>query len=156
MILGNYVLLLVDSVNALYDTLANLISGDFSFINDSIRMNLLGVLIVFTLGSITGMVTFSHAMNHLLKKFKFETIALITGFIIGSLGVVWPWKETIYKTNESGEYLLNSNNNKIIQTYRRFIPELNQETFIAVGYILLGIIIIVTLEWYGAKKRNNI
>lgn len=154
-ILGNYVLLLIDSVNALYDTFANMLSGDFSFIDDPIRMRMLLVLAVFTIGSVTGMVTFSHAMNHLLNKYKTQTIAVIKGFIIGSLGVVWPWKNTIFKTDTSGSFILNSSNNKIIETYKRFIPEFNQETLIAIGYICSGICVIVLLEWYGQKNRKT-
>ena len=46
-ILGNYVLLLVDSVNALYDTFFEIISGDFSFIENSERLRILKVLVVF-------------------------------------------------------------------------------------------------------------
>jgi len=154
-ILGNYVLLLIDSVNALYDTFRDIISGDYTFTDDPVRMRMLLVLSIFTAGSVTGMVSFSHLMNHLLHKYKAQTIAIIKGFIIGSLGVVWPWKETIYKTNIDGSFTLNSNNTKIIETYKRFIPEFNQETAIAIGYICFGIIIIVALEWYGHKNEKN-
>jgi uncharacterized membrane protein len=118
-------------------------------------MRTLLVLAVFTIGSITGMVTFSHAMNHLLNKYKIQTIAVIKGFIIGSLGVVWPWKNTIFKTDSTGTFILNSSNNKIIETYKRFIPEFNQETLIAIGYICLGISVIVLLEWYGQKNKKT-
>jgi uncharacterized membrane protein len=154
-ILGNYVLLLIDSVNALYDTLANIISFDFSFLDNPTRMRMLLVLIVFTIGSVTGMISFSHGMNHLLKKYKIQTIAVITGFIIGSLGVVWPWKETIFKTDELGRFVLSSSNNKTIQTYKRFIPEFNLETIVAIGYIIFGISLILLLEWYGIKNKKS-
>jgi putative membrane protein len=154
-ILGNYVLLLIDSVNALYNTIGDVLSNDYNFLEDPTRTRMLLVLVIFTLGSITGMVSFSHAMNHLLKKYKTQTIAVITGFIIGSLGVVWPWKKTIYKTNEIGNLVLNTNNNKIIQTYKRFIPEINTETIIAIGYVCIGITAILLLEWYGNKERNT-
>ena len=154
-ILGNYVLLLIDSVNALYDTLANIISFDFSFLDNPTRMRMLLVLIVFTIGSVTGMISFSHGMNHLLKKYKIQTIAVITGFIIGSLGVVWPWKETIFKTDELGRFVLSSSYNKTIQTYKRFIPEFNLETIVAIGYIIFGISLILLLEWYGIKNKKS-
>jgi len=154
-ILGNYVLLLIDSVNALYDTFSSILSGDFSFLDDPIRMRMLLVLVVFTIGSITGMVTFSHVMSLLLNKYKSQTIAVIKGFIIGSLGVVWPWKNTIFKADTTGRLILNSDNNKIIETYKRFIPDLNQETIIAIGYICLGTSIIVLLEWYGHKNGKT-
>lgn len=153
-ILGNYVLLLIDSVNALYDTISEIITGDFSFTDNPIRVRMLKILAVFTAGSVVGMVSFSHLINYLLQKFKLHTIAIIKGFIIGSLGIVWPWKNTIYKSNPDGTFLLDSNERKVIENYERYIPEFNQETLIAVAYIGLGILIILALEWYGNKTRK--
>ncbi|WP_460218775.1 DUF368 domain-containing protein [Psychroserpens sp. MEBiC05023] len=153
-LLGNYVLLLVDSVNALYDTFADIFSGDFNFVQNEIRMRLLKVLGMFTLGSITGLVTFSHLLNYVLKHYKNITTASIIGFIIGSLGVVWPWKNTIYKTSESGELLFDSQGEKIISNYERFLPELQSETYFAIGYIILGILIVLALERYGQRTNK--
>ncbi|WP_418509405.1 DUF368 domain-containing protein [Corallibacter sp.] len=153
-LLGNYVLLLVDSVNALYDTFANILSWDFSFTKDPERIRMLKVLAVFTLGSIAGLVTFSHLLNYILKHYKNITTASIIGFIIGSLGVVWPWKKTIYKLSNSGKIILDSSGKKIIENYQRFIPDLHTETYYAIGYILLGIIIVLALEIYGQKTRK--
>ncbi|MDG1730584.1 MAG: DUF368 domain-containing protein [Algibacter sp.] len=153
-LLGNYVLLLVDSVNALYDTFFEIINGDFSFINNSERIRMLKVLAVFTLGSVTGLVTFSHVLSYILKHYKSITLSAIIGFIIGSLGVVWPWKETIYKLDETGSFLLDSRGEKVIENYQRFIPELNTETYYAIGFIILGIAIVLALEWYGQKTRK--
>lgn len=153
-ILGNYVLLLVDSVNALYDTFSEIISGDFSFVKNEVRMRLLKVLGVFTLGSAVGLVTFSHLLNYVLKHYKSITIASIIGFIIGSLGVVWPWKKTIFKTQDNGQFLLDSRGEKIIANYERFLPELNSETYIAFAYIVLGILIVLVLEWYGQHTNK--
>lgn len=153
-ILGNYVLLLVDSVNALYDTFSEIISGNFSFVKNEVRMRLLKVLGVFTLGSAVGLVTFSHLLNYVLKHYKSITIASIIGFIIGSLGVVWPWKKTIFKTQDNGQFLLDSRGEKIIANYERFLPELNSETYIAFAYIVLGILIVLVLEWYGQHTNK--
>ncbi|WP_452220309.1 DUF368 domain-containing protein [Lacinutrix salivirga] len=152
-LLGNYVLLLVDSVNALYDTFIEMVSGDFSFLENTIRLRLLKVLAVFTLGSITGLVTFSHVLNYILKHYKSITIATIIGFIVGSLGVVWPWKKTVFKTNPDNSYMLDSTGKKIIENYNRYIPELNQETFLALLFIIIGIAIVLGLELYGRKTR---
>lgn len=153
-LLGNYVLLLVDAVNALYDTFSEIITGDFSFVKNEMRIRLLKVLGVFTLGSVTGLVTFSHVLNYVLKHYKSITIASIIGFIIGSLGVVWPWKKTIFKTQENGKLLLDSRGEKIIENYERFFPEFQSETYIALGYILLGILVVLALEWYGQRTKQ--
>ncbi|QFZ53732.1 DUF368 domain-containing protein [Oceanihabitans sp. IOP_32] len=154
-ILGNYVLLLVDSVNALYDSVSDILTGNFNFIEDPKRLRLLQVLGVFTLGSITGLVTFSHLLSYILKHYKSITLAAIIGFIVGSLGVVWPWKKTIYQINENGNFILDSTGEKIISNYKRFIPELNTETFYAVIFIAIGMLIVLALEAYGKKTRKT-
>ncbi|WP_299522172.1 DUF368 domain-containing protein [Winogradskyella sp.] len=153
-LLGNYVLLLVDSVNALYDTISEIFLGDFDFIKDEARIRMLKVLAVFTLGSVAGLVTFSHVLNYILKHYKNITLATLVGFIVGSLGLVWPWKKTIYKTNSDGSYILDSTGSQIVENYERFFPEATTETYIAIAYIVLGILIVLGLEWYGKRTRQ--
>jgi len=155
-LLGNYVLLLIDSVNALYDTFAEVIKGDFGFIQNSERLNTLKILAVFTLGSATGLVTLSHLLSYVLKHYKHLTTALIIGFITGSLGVVWPWKKTIYKTNEAEQVFLDSNGKEIISNYERYLPDFGTtETWWAIFFIFAGIFVLLGLEWYGAYRRQK-
>lgn len=155
-LLGNYVLLLVDAVNALYDTFAEVFQGDFSFLQNQERLHTLVILGVFTAGSAAGLVTLSHLLGYVLKHFRNITTAVIIGFITGSLGVVWPWKETIFMQDASGQPVLDSNGNRIVVNYERFLPEpANPETWWAVGYILLGIVILVALEWYGKYRLKD-
>ncbi|GAA4231696.1 DUF368 domain-containing protein [Postechiella marina] len=152
---GNYVLLLVDSVNALSLTLYEVFGGNFNFINNPERVKILKVLIVFTLGSIAGLVTFSHLLSYILKHYKSITLSTIIGFIIGSLGVVWPWKKTLFKKENNGDFILDSTGEKIIENYKRFIPELTPETYYAIAFIILGIAIVLMLELYGQKTRKT-
>jgi uncharacterized membrane protein len=153
-LMGNYVLLLVDSVNALFDTLTEIVRFNFDFINNKERLRLLKVLVVFTIGSLAGLVTFSHILSYILKHYKAITLATIIGFIVGSLGVVWPWKKTIFKIDAEGQLLLDMNGSPIIQNYQRYIPELNTETLYALLYAILGIAVVLALEWYGQKTRK--
>jgi uncharacterized membrane protein len=154
-LLGNYVLLLVDSVNALSSTFYEILGGNFSFTQNPERVRMLKVLSVFTLGSATGLVTFSHVLSYILKHYKSITLSAIIGFIIGSLGVVWPWKETIYKMNSTNNFLLDSTGKKIIENYKRFRPELNIETYYAMAFMFIGIAIVLALEIYGQKTKKN-
>lgn len=155
-LLGNYVLLLVDSVNALYDTLAEIFQADFSFVHNRERLHTLLILAVFTAGSATGLVSLSHLLGYVLKHFRHMTTAAIIGFITGSLGVVWPWKKTIYLQDQAGNLLLDSSGNRIIVNYQRYLPEfLSAETAWALGFILAGIALLVFLEWYGKYRLNN-
>ncbi|QCX00535.1 DUF368 domain-containing protein [Aggregatimonas sangjinii] len=156
-LLGNYVLLLVDSVNALYDTFAEVIRGDFSFVRNQARLGTLKVLAVFTTGSATGLVTLSHLLAFVLKHHKHITTAVILGFITGSLGVVWPWKRTLFKTGEDGMVLLDSNGREIIANYERYFPDFaNSETWWAMFFVLVGIGILLVLDWYGKRRKKAV
>lgn len=155
-LLGNYVLLLVDSVNALYDTFSEVLSGDFGFVDNPQRMRILTILAVFTLGSATGLVTFSHLLSFVLKRFKAITTAVLLGFITGSLGVVWPWKRTMFKMDGSGDPILDSNGDKIVLNYERYFPNLgDSETWWAVFFVVLGILVLLLLDWYGKNRKER-
>lgn len=155
-LLGNYVLLLVDSVNALYETLADLMLWDFSWLENGERTRLLQVLAVFTLGSVAGLITLSHVLGYLLKHFKYATFAVIIGFITGSLGVVWPWKEAEFRRNLEGEFVLDKSGNLIIDNYDRYLPEIvNPQTWIAIFFIIFGAFIVLWLAWYEHKNNQT-
>ncbi|PHN99581.1 hypothetical protein CSC82_33245 [Rhodobacteraceae bacterium 4F10] len=108
---------------------------------------------VFTAGSAFGLVSISHALGYVLKRWHQIVTAIIIGFITGSLGVVWPWKETIYKKQE-GVFLLDQSGNKIIENYQRFIPNFNnQETWISIGFIIIGVALILIIDFYDQKRK---
>jgi len=152
-LVGNYVLLLVDSVNALYDTIADLFQLDFSFVDDKERIELLKVLSVFATGSLVGLVSLSHMLAYVLKRFKKATYAVIIGFIAGSLGVVWPWKLKKIEYDALGNIRLDANGREIISGYDRYLPsEFSLETILAILFIIVGILIVLSLDWYQKAR----
>lgn len=156
MLFGNYVLLLVDSVNALFLSVVDILQWDFSFVSDPARVRLLKVLAVFSTGSLFGLVSLSHLLGFLLKHYKNATYALIIGFITGSLGVVWPWKTELYSTDDAGVTLLDSTGQPVVESYFRYFPEFSSlETWIAVFFIFVGIMIVVLLELYEKRISGN-
>lgn len=155
MLIGNYVLLLVDAVNALSDAFTFILKNDYSFLENEKHTKLLKVLAVFSLGSITGLVSLSHILGYILKKYKNQTYALIIGFIAGSLGVVWPWKHKIYKKDFQGSILNLSNGQPIIDNYERYLPELNKDTFLAFFWIFIGISVVVYIDYIANKNKKT-
>ena len=152
-LLGNYVLLLVDSVNELFNTFKDIFTWNFEFIHDPVRIRYLKIVTSFTLGSVFGLVTTSHVIGFLLKRWHQIVTAVIIGFITGSLGIVWPWKEKIYKI-ENGTDMLDRYGNKILEDYHRYLPNITESsTWISIGFILLGILILLILEYYGNKNK---
>jgi len=154
-LLGNYVLLLVDSVNALFDTFSELFQGDTSFVSNSERLQMLKILAVFTLGSLTGLVSLSHILGYVLKRFKKATYAVIIGFIAGSLGVVWPWKTKQIDYDDYGNIKLDANGDTIISGYDRYWPsDFSFETLWAILFIFVGITLVLSLDIYQKKKSS--
>ncbi|MFW2377787.1 MAG: undecaprenyl phosphate translocase family protein, partial [Cellulophaga baltica] len=151
-LMGNYVLLLVDSVNELYKAIQDVFSWNFDFIHDQVRMRYMKIIASFGLGSIFGLVITSHILGFLLKRYHQLITALIIGFIGGSLGIVWPWKKTIYKMEE-GVYLFDSLDNRIVENYQRYLPSISDPTtWYALFYILFGLAILLVLDWIGRDK----
>lgn len=72
-----------------------LLMGKYSYILGAVSNLNIGVLLLFIVGAIAGIISFSHLLSWLLKNYHNLTVSLLTGFMIGSLNKVWPWKETI-------------------------------------------------------------
>ncbi len=152
-LLGNYVLLLVDSVNVLFNIVTNLLVGNVEVLSDPIKLRYLKIIAVFTGGSAFGLISISHILGYVLKRWYKLVNAIIIGFIAGSLGVVWPWKNEVY-VMENGQFLLDKKGSKIIENYERFIPEvLSVETFLAIFYIFLGVSLILAIDYFD--RRNG-
>jgi uncharacterized membrane protein len=152
-LLGNYVLLLVDSVNVLLNIFGSLLSGDFEVLSDPVKIRYLKIITVFTGGSAFGLVSISHVLGYVLKRWNKIVNAVIIGFITGSLGIVWPWKNKTYVT-DNGNFLFDQEGNKIVENYQRFIPELySLETFLAIFFIFFGIGLILVIDYYERRKN---
>jgi uncharacterized membrane protein len=152
-LLGNYVLLLVDSVNGLFNVITGLLSGNFAVLDVPENIRYLKIISVFTAGSAFGLVSISHVLGYVLKRWHQIVTAIIIGFIAGSLGIVWPWKRKIFATSE-GEFLLDATGNKIIQNYERFLPNLSSsETWFAIFYVIFGVALILGIDYYDRKRK---
>ena len=152
-LLGNYVLLLVDSVNVLSGVIKDIVSFNFDFLKDPIKIYYLKIIGVFTGGSAFGLVTLSHVLGYVLKRWHQIVSAIIIGFITGSLGIVWPWKEKIFKI-ENKQLVIDQKGNQVIENYHRYLPDINDSTtWYAVFYILMGVSLILVIDYYGRKIK---
>ena len=121
-LMGNYQLIAITAIN----------NRDFA------------ILFPVMIGAVGGLIAFSHFLSWLFKKFKNETIALLTGFIFGSLGVIWPMESPIEQV--FGERI------KVVG-YDYFLPQLNVEFIIAIMVMLAGIITIWLMEKHANKVQ---
>lgn len=150
MLLGNYKLLMVDSINTLSSSIKSILSADISFLNNPEHVTSLIHFGIFLLGSVFGLVAFSKAIAWIFKRYKNSTISILTGFVFGSLAIIWPWKKEI--TNPS---ILDRDGNEMILGYERFVPaQLDNTTLLTLLCMILGIVCIWGVEKL-AEKQNK-
>lgn len=129
LLMGNYELIVIKSIKDLNFT----------------------ILIPFAAGCITGIIAFSHILSFILKKFRDETIGILTGFIAGSLIFIWPWKKPIFAFDSFGN-ILKKGSEAVILKYERFLPnEFNNEVIIAILCMIFGVLIIIITEKIAEK-----
>jgi putative membrane protein len=81
-----------------------LLLGKYEFILNAVKDLQIGIIIIFGIGCVIGLISFSNVISWFFKKFPDGTMAVLTGFMLGSLNKLWPWKEVItYRINSAGE-----------------------------------------------------
>ncbi|MCK4288310.1 MAG: DUF368 domain-containing protein [Bacteroidales bacterium] len=130
-IMGNYKLVAIDAIN-----------------NVDIK-----ILIPVLIGAVGGLLAFSHILSWVFKKYRNETISLLTGFILGSVSILWPWQKKLFLLDELGNQILKKGE-PIVVSYERILPEaFNSQFFIAIGFIILGILSIWIIEKSAETKK---
>jgi putative membrane protein len=69
--------------------------GKYFFIMEAVKSLKISVLLTFTAGIIVGITSFSRVLSFALHRFHDITIAVLSGFMLGSLNKVWPWKRVV-------------------------------------------------------------
>lgn len=91
---GSFILVILGSYAMVLGSLTNFITGVLEGNWDVVKTNFIKVL-VFILGCITGLKIFSKALKWMFTNKKELTLAVLTGFMIGSLNKIWPWKKVL-------------------------------------------------------------
>ena len=125
LLMGNYELIVVDAVNDMD----------------------LSILIPMFLGAAFGLLAFSRLLSWVFGKYRNQTIALLTGFIAGSLTILWPWKEEITTTLSDGT--------EKVTGYDRYFPDsFDGEVIGVIGLVIAGIIVIWLFEKLARVKSG--
>ena len=98
-------------------------------------------------GAIIGLLSFARILKWLFTNYKNQTLAILTGFIIGSLNKIWPWKKTL-------SWYTNSNGIKLPLTQKSISPfqTENNHLLLAIFLAIIGFGLILFLEKMGPKK----
>ncbi|WP_418983816.1 DUF368 domain-containing protein [Alistipes sp.] len=78
-----------------------LLLGKYQYIMHAVGAMDIPVILIFVVGAVAGIISFSHLLSWLLKHWHDVTVAVLMGFMIGSLNKVWPWKEVLETYTDS-------------------------------------------------------
>lgn len=105
-------------------------------------------VLILGIGAIVGLLSFSKLLKWLFKNYHNLTLAVLTGFIFGSLNKIWPWKKTL-------SWRLNSHDEKVPLLEKSISPfsfEGDHQLTIAIVLMLIGFLTIFILEKLGSTK----
>lgn len=131
LLMGNYEYVMIDAVNMLTTS----------------PWEGIKILIPVVIGAVIGLLAFAHLLSWIFKNFHDQTVALLTGFILGSTPIIWPWKHAITNALKDGT-------EKVVG-YQWQWPAINTEFFIALVIMLLGAAIIIVTEQLASKKEKQ-
>ena len=112
------------------------------------------ILGCFLLGCGAGLLTFTHLLSWLLKRFHQQTMSVLTGFLLGSLYLVWPWKQTlsVYLSSKGIERPLEQQN-VLPETYTQ-VTGLPSDVLWCLLLAVAGVVLVWVLELFGGKKSE--
>lgn len=146
---GAFILLILGAYQTAIDTVNNFIEGistwNWELLKDALlKFTMLGI------GAIVGIKVFSKALNWMFSHHKNLTLAILTGFMIGSLNKIWPWKEILTtRVNSEGLTVPLLERSILPQNY---VGDSNITS--AIVLMIFGFGIILMLEYFGSKNRK--
>ena len=122
--------------------------GQYAYILESLVEFRIDVIAIFMVGALIGIVSFSHVLDWLFKNFEMITKAALTGFMLGSINKIWPWKNTIdtivYADGET----------QLIQ--ENILPQACDSQFCAaIALMIAGFALIFVIEFISEKMKTK-
>ena len=128
-----------------------LILGKYLFVTSALKnpfnIDAITTIMTFVMGCLVGLLSFSKVLNYLLKNFHNIMMCVLTGFMIGSLKKIWPWREVLESTIIRGK-------TKVLQDQVFFPSEFSAEVITAFVIMIIGFALIFVIEKLGNKKSH--
>lgn len=126
------------------------IIGAYSPVLEALNARDFKTILIIGIGAVVGLLSFSKLLKWLFETYHRLTLAVITGFMIGSLNKIWPWKIPLtFRTNSKGiEVPLNE------ESVSPFNFDGDPKLIQAIGLMVIGVLIILVLEKISIKKKS--
>lgn len=131
-----------------------LLLGMYTPVLGAVKGLQLDVMVIFAMGCLIGLLSFSHVLSWLLKRFRDFALVFLTGLMLGTLPKLWPWKETIsWRTNSKGEQVPLIQENLSPFNFESVTGQPSQLAT-AVVLMLVGIGLVLALEKVAEKGEQ--
>lgn len=132
-----------------------LVMGQYERIIGAVNEKDFLIIIVFGSGCLVGILAFSRVVSYLLKHYHAVTIGVLSGFMVGSLNKIWPWKEILsFQISAKGDQIPMVTNNILPQNY---LEASGQEPLVlyAILAFLFGILLVLGIERTAAYLQRG-
>ncbi|MCL1096743.1 DUF368 domain-containing protein [Shewanella gelidii] len=127
-----------------------LLMGLYTPILGAVKSLDVAIIMCFACGALFGILTFSHLLSAMLRRWHDATLVFLTGLMLGTLGKIWPWKQTLtWRTNSRGEQVPLVQENLLPNQFLEVTGHEPQIVF-AVAAMLAGIMLVWGLEKFAA------
>lgn len=126
-----------------------LLLGVYKDISEAVSRFDFEVIIIVALGAIIGLLSFSKILKWLFYHYKNLTLALLSGFILGSLNKIWPWKKVLKTETVKDKVLVVSEKSVLPNAF-----EGDSHLALAIILFIIGFITIILLEKIGDHKSE--
>ena len=132
-----------------------LLMGLYSFVLRSLIEADLLIITSFVAGCAVGLLSFSHLLSWLLRHYHNVTMAVLTGFLLGSLMIVWPWKQTVETVvNRHGEVVPVRQENLLPGDYGQLVGG-DPQTWSVIALAAIGLLLIFSIEYLAHQLRGR-
>ncbi|GAK21248.1 LOW QUALITY PROTEIN: membrane protein [Vibrio sp. JCM 19052] len=130
-----------------------LLIGMYAPVLGAVKGFQIDILALFLVGCVAGLLSFSHLLSWLLRKFRDLTLMFLTGLMIGTLPKIWPWKETLtWRTNSKGEQVPLLEQNLSPFEFEHITSQPSQ-LVLAVIMMLAAIVLVLGLEKFADSNK---
>lgn len=155
---GSFILLLLGAYTTVLGAITGLTTGLKDGDWDAVSIH--GLTIgIFLIGCLLGLILFSKLLNWLFKKAHNLTVAILTGFLIGSLNKIWPWKETtetfIKHPGTPEEEVVALTQINISPSSFTELTQVEHQLFSAIIFAISGLILIILIEKLGNRNKGT-
>ena len=131
-----------------------LILGMYAPVLDAIQSANMALLLLFMAGCLIGLLSIARVITWAFHHFHDLVLALLTGFMIGALNKVWPWKQTLsWRVNSAGEQVPLNEASISPFTFADLTGQ-DPQVLVAGLIALAGLIMVLAMEWVGGRRQQ--